>query len=65
MLPKYAMGIKIQVCRMQSLAGGSSETGMFWTHSYNKANKYDELDAAPYFLSVIIRPEAYEVMRAS
>lgn len=63
MLPKYAMGIKIQVCRMQSLAGRSSETGILWTHSYNKANKYNELDTVQHYVSVIVVPEASEIVR--
>lgn len=42
MLPKYAMGIKIQVCR--TLASMSLGMHILLTHGYNKADKYDELD---------------------
>lgn len=63
MLPKYAMGIKIQVCRMQLLAGRSSETEILGTHSYNKANKYNELDTVQHYGSVIFVAEASELVR--
>lgn len=63
MLPKYAMGIKIQVCRM--LAGICLEMHILLTHGYNKADKYDELDTIHQHVLAILIPVGSEVVRAS